>query len=418
MELYYVVGILITLSTMFAMVNNKVFKMPKEIGLMFIAMIFSFSLLVLGACGVNQIKEFALSVVNIVDFNKTLMLWMLAPLLFNGAKNVNLDDLIEKKWEVGILATVSVFISAVVISVIMYYVFIILGIPQSPVSCFILGSLMSPTDPIAAIGILIKVKIPKGLETKFVGESLFNDGFGIVMFLVALEVDRIGHFSSSHCIALFFEEVIGGSILGLLFGLIAFWAHKITEDYLIEILISLSLVFGGYATALFISENYIHVSGPIMIVVSGLFIGNHGRRFAMSRKTRVRLDMFWNIFEHLLNLFLFVLIGLELLVINTNIDYVKASVIAVVVVLFARYLSVLIPIKIMKLFGKKFAKWTEIIMTWGGLRGGISIALALSLPESSFRELFIHVAYFVVGFSILVQGTTIKPLVKKILKKI
>ena len=277
--------------------------------------------------------------------------------------------------------------------------------------CLLFGALISPTDPIAVLGILKTAGAPKSLETKMAGESLFNDGVGIVLFLVILDlVTGTQAISISHIGLLFMQEVIGGALLGWILGYVAYRMIRSVDQYQVELLITLSLVTGGYACA-----NALHFSGPIAIVVAGLLIGNQGRLLGMSEATRHHLDIFWELIDEILNAVLFVLVGLEVLVLTFTSTFLFTGLLLIPLVLFSRLVSVSIPILCLRPF-RTFSPGTIRIMTWGGLRGGISIALALSIPPGDERDVILAITYTVVVFAILVQGLTLGKLVKQTMK--
>jgi CPA1 family monovalent cation:H+ antiporter len=272
--------------------------------------------------------------------------------------------------------------------------------------CLLIGSLIAPTDPVAVIGILKNAGVPKSLETKITGESLFNDGIAVVVFLVIMGIVTGGHdVTAKHIILLFIEEAIGGVFFGLAIGWLAYWMLKSVDNYQVEVLLTLALVMGGYGLA-----NAIHISGPIAIVVAGILIGNKGRFLAMSERTREHLDSFWELMDEIFNAVLFLLIGLEVLLLTINGSYLIAGLVMIPVVLAARFISVGLPVTFMRLL-RDFSPNAVKIMTWGGLRGGISVALALSIPRGPGRETLLTITYIIVVFSILVQGLTLKRLV-------
>jgi CPA1 family monovalent cation:H+ antiporter len=405
MELFNIMAILITLSALFGYLNYRFIKLPTIIGLMLISMLMSIFLVVLGNLGLG-VEKYWMPVVQSIDFNKTLMVGMLSFLLFAGALQVDIGELLRQKWEVIVYATVGVFISTALVGALSYCILGWLGIKMQLIYCLLFGALISPTDPIAVIGMLRNAAAPKSLEVQIAGESLFNDGIGVVLFAVLLEM-ATGHHTTyiSDAISLFATETIGGAIFGLGIGWIAYRILKSIDNYQIEILVTLSLVTGGYALA-----SAINISGPIAIVVAGLLIGNHGRKFAMSEVTRNNLEMFWELIDVILNSVLFVLMGLELLVLQLSLTYVLAAVATIFIVLLSRFVSIGTPMRLLA-FRKKFSLSTLIIMTWGGLRGGIAVALALSLPVGYERNIIIAITYGVVVFSVLVQGLTFKSLI-------
>ncbi|MBT8123515.1 MAG: sodium:proton antiporter [Gammaproteobacteria bacterium] len=402
MSLFEIISLLLCLAAVFSYINYKYIKLPTTIGIMLLSLLFSLGLLLFGEFGFS-LDEQATVLVKSIDFNEALLHGMLSFLLFAGALHVNLNDLREQKWVIGTLATVGVISSTFIIGTVMYYILGWLGIPVAYIYCLVFGALISPTDPIAVMGILKLVGAPKTLETKIAGESLFNDGVGVVVFLVLLGIATGGdEMSALHVVELFAVEALGGVFFGLGLGYLGFFMLKGVDNYQVEALITLALVSGGYAFA-----ESIHISAPIAIVVAGLFIGNQGRTLAMSDNTRERLDDFWELIDEILNAILFLLIGVELLILTFTNQFMLAGLLAIPVVLLARFICVGIPIKIMSKF-RTFSPYATTILTWGGLRGGISVALALSIPDGPAREPLLVITYFIVVFSILVQGLTIK----------
>jgi CPA1 family monovalent cation:H+ antiporter len=410
MSVFQVFASLLTLTALFSYLNYRFIKLPTTIGVMLIALIASLGLIALQYFGFN-IAPMSARVLQNVDFGQTLLQGMLSFLLFAGALHINLNDLADQKWIITILAVVGVLISMFVFGTAIYLVLIWLNLTLSYAWCLLFGALISPTDPIAVLGILKSAKVTKSLETQISGESLFNDGIGVVVFIVLLEIVVRGDQPSFvHISTIFLEEAVGGAVVGLLLGWITYRLLKGVDQYQVEVLLTLALVAGGYALA-----NAIHTSGPIAIVCAGVLIGNRGRRFAMSATTREHLDAFWELVDEILNGLLFVLIGLEVLVVTFTRDVLFAGLLAIPAILFARWVSVAAPVLVMSRW-QKFSPGTVTIMTWGGLRGGISVALALSLPASSERELVLAMTYVLVVFSILVQGLTIKQVVIRFMR--
>lgn len=408
MNLFNIIAILITLSAVFSYINYRYIKLPTSIGLMLIALLMSLSLIALKHFSLDFVPQVRL-LLESVNFSETLMHGMLSFLLFAGALHVNINDLSKQKWVITLLATVGVLLSTIIIGYTSSWVLGRFGIELPLIYCMLFGALISPTDPIAVLGILKTAGAPKSLETKIAGESLFNDGMGIVIFIVLLGIATGEHQASVVNVSwLLAQEVLGGIICGLVIGYLAFLLLRNVDNYQVEILITLALVTGGYALA-----NVLHVSGPIAIVIAGLLIGNQGRSLAMSDKTREHLDMFWELVDEILNGILFVLIGLEVLVLNLSMNYVVAGVFIIPIVLVARFVSVGLPVTILRM-RREFSPNAVRIMTWGGLRGGISIALALSLPGGLERDTVLTVTYIVVVFSILVQGLTISRMVRQL----
>ena len=406
MTLFNIIAVLVTLSAIFSYINYRYIRLPGTIGLMLIALLVSLGLIAMGPLGFG-FEEKARLLLRSIDFDETLLHGMLSFLLFAGALHINLEDLSQQKWIITSLATLSVIGSTFLVGILSWWVFIMLGLGLPMMYCFLFGALISPTDPIAVLSILKGMRVPKSLETKISGESLFNDGVAVVIFLILLDIVTKGHAITPEAIVfLFAREALGGIVFGLAIGLLAYWMLKRVDNYQVEVLITLGLVTGGYALA-----DTLHISGPISIVVAGLLIGNHGRLFAMSEKTRTNLDMFWELVDVILNAVLFVLIGLEVLVLTFTREYLTAAILVIPIVLLVRFISVGVPVTLLRFF-RSFSPHVVKILTWSGLRGGISIALALSLPASPQRDVILAVTYGVVVFSILVQGLTIRKVVR------
>lgn len=417
MHLFTIASILIVLSAIFGYVNVRFMKLPNTIGLMIIAILFTLGLFT-SALIDDSLLMMAENLIAQIDFETVLLDIMLGFLLFAGAMHTNFDQLKVQRWPVLIFATVGVITSTVLVANFSYYLFHGLGIDVKYIHCLLFGALISPTDPIAVLGIMKKAGVPKKLETKIVGESLFNDGVGVVVFLTLFSVAGSGDHGShggsdlNSILILFGQEVLGGILFGAIIGYLTYRLLKSIDDYEIEVMITLACVMGGYVLA-----HKLHLSAPLAIVVAGLIVGNDTvRDTAMSNTTEMFVDRFWELVDILLNALLFVLIGLELLVVNFQMNYVTAGLVSIVLVLLARFLSLLLPVAI---FAKKleFLPHTTKIMAWGGLRGGISIALALSIPEHMNRDLFLTITYIVVVFSIIVQGLSIGKLATKLIGK-
>ncbi len=406
MDFFNIIAILVTLAGLLSYFNHRFLKMPTTIGLMLVAMLLSLALIGLNQIGLD-IKTPAARILSEIDFSKTLLEGLLSYLLFAGALHVNLDDLAAQKRVVGILATAGVVGSTFIVGTAMYWVAGLLGFEIRYLYCLLFGALISPTDPVAVIGIMKSAGAPKSLETKVSGESLFNDGIGVVLFLVLLGLATGEHHLTAGYVAkLFLLEAVGGVLYGLIIGWITYRMLRSVNNYQVEVLLTLALVTGGYALA-----TTIHTSAPIAIVVAGLLIGNHGRRFAMSARTVEHLDTFWELVDEILNAVLFVLIGLEVMIISFSGKVFVAGVIAIPIVLLARFLCVGVAVFALKRF-REFTPKAVRILTWAGLRGGISVALALALPPGPERDTLLAVTYVVVVFSIVVQGLTIKRLVR------
>jgi len=411
MTVFQIIALLITLTAMFSYLNYRYFKLPATIGVMLIALLVSLGLIGAGYFA-PWVRDSAVRLLSQIDFDNTLMQGMLCFLLFAGALHINLNDLAEQKGVIAPLAIAGVVISMFVFGTLIHYALGWLGFDLSYAWCLLFGALISPTDPVAVIGILKDVKVPHTLEVQIAAESLFNDGIGVVAFIVLREIAVTGqHASAGHIGMLFLEQALGGAVFGFVIGWIAYLLLKSVDNYRVEMMLTLALVMGGYALAA-----VIHVSGPIAIVVAGLFIGNRGRRLAMSETTRKNLDAFWGLLDEILNALLFVLIGLEILVLAFTRDLFFAGLVAIPAILLARWVSVVVPVTVMRRW-RKFTPGTVTIMTWGGLRGGISVALALSLPAGHEREIVLAVTYIVVIFSILAQGLTLKRIVRRLVKR-
>ena len=401
-----VAALLLSLAAVFSFVNYRYIRLPTAIGVMLIAIVMSLAVVALGYLGFESLRTQAAATLAGIDFNVTLMHGMLSFLLFAGALHINLGDLAGRKWIISFLATVGLVATTLIVGVLAWVVFRVLHLEISFIYCLLFGALIAPTDPVAVLGIMKRAGVSKSLETKIVGESLFNDGVAVVVFLVLAEIAFGGHeVTIGHVTLLFVEESLGGALFGFAIGWVTYWMLKRVDNYQVEVLLTLALVMGGYALA-----RAIHVSGPIAMVVAGILIGNRGRVMAMSEQTRHRLDSFWELIDEILNAVLFLLIGFEILVITIERDYVTAGLIMIPVVLLARFVSVGVPVTLMRR-RRTFSPRAIRIMTWGGLRGGISVALALSIPLGPERVVLVTVTYVVVVFSILVQGLSVGKLV-------
>jgi CPA1 family monovalent cation:H+ antiporter len=361
----------------------------------------------LGKLGFDS-EQLAQEVLAKVQLDQALLNGMLSFLLFAGALQVDLTDLAKRKWAVGFLASLGVIVSTAIAGIAMWGIFGTLGHAVPLIWCLLFGALISPTDPISVLAILKSAHVEKSLEMKMAGEALLNDGVAVVIFVVLLGIVVGGEAATfPHVAAVFAQEVLGGALFGLAIGYTAYRMLASVDHYQVEILITLALVTGGYALAL-----QWHLSGPIAIVVAGVLIGNHGRKYAMSARSRERVDMFWELVDEILNAVLFVMIGLELLRLDLDLTYAWATALAIPAVLLARFVSVALGALVPGLRAD-FTPRVIGVLTWGGLRGGISVALALSLPGGPHRDAIIAVTYVVVVFSILVQGLTLSRVTKK-----
>ena len=404
-----VAAILISVSALFAYVNHRFLGLPTTIGVMVIAMMASLLIYVVSLLGFGDFHSQATHLLEGIDFNRTLLHGMLSFLLFAGALHVNLSDLSKQKWIILSLATVGVCISTFLVGTITFYLLAFLSCHLPFIYCLLFGALISPTDPIAVMATVKRLGVSKELETTIAGESLFNDGVGVVVFMVLLMLLQSPEQLNVGDIALLFaEEALGGIVFGLILGALGYYLINTIDNYKVEVLITLALVMGGYGLAM-----YLHTSGPIAVVVAGLITGSVLRKHAMSDRTRRSVDDFWELIDEILNVILFALIGLEMLIIPFEAEWFVAGLLLILVVVSVRVVSVGVPIR---LIGLKHAVAPHLvkILTWGGLRGGISVALALSLPEGEFRDLVLFITYIIVVFSIIVQGMTIGPLIKKL----
>lgn len=406
MSLFEIIAVLISLAALFSYLNERFIRLPATIALMLIALLMSLGLIGLDLLGLG-VAERAEALLSQVDFNQALMHGMLGFLLFAGALHVNLNDLASQKWVITLLATLGVVLSTLIIGLLSWWLLGRIGIELPLVYCLLFGALISPTDPIAVLGILKTANAPKSLATKITGESLFNDGIGVVVFLVIFGIAVEGRpASAASILELLLLEAGGGILFGLALGGLAYYLLKQVDNYSVEILVSLAVVTGGYALA-----EVLHFSAPIAVVVAGLLIGNHGRLLAMSEHSREHLDTFWKLTDEILNAVLFVLIGLEILVLSFSGQYLVAGVLLIPIVLLARLASVSVPVFLLR-WRRRFSPNVVKVMTWGGLRGGISVALALSIPDGPERDVILVATYVIVVFSILVQGLTIGRLVR------
>lgn len=457
MDIFTVSSVIIVLSAVFGYVNVRFLKLPNTIGLMVIAIVFTLAIFT-STLFTDRFLSMADRLISLIDFEHVLLDVMLGFLLFAGAMHTNFDQLRVQRWPVLVFATLGILVSTFLCGTLVYFSFRFLNFEVTYIHCLLFGALISPTDPIAVLGILKKANVPKKLETKIVGESLFNDGVGVVIFLTIMSIAASGqgaggrneptasptrqtaatkhdespdhdqedaaHGDVAHdggeshhgeatvsgVLKLFGQEVFGGMLFGLVIGYSTFLLLKSIDDYEIEVLITLACVMGGYCFA-----HYLGLSAPLAIVVAGLFVGNDTMRgTAMSATTERYVDHFWELMDMVMNAILFVLIGLEILILTFQRDYILATAFATIIVLASRFFSLLLPVRF---FAKKlqFAPHTTTIMTWGGLRGGISIALALSLPKEMNRDLFVTVTYGVVVFSIIVQGLSVGVLAKRLI---
>ena len=409
MDYYIIIAALIFLAALFGFINARFLKLPTTIGLMLITIVYTLAVFALSYFDDTLLRA-EIQLIREIDFEKVLMDYMLSFLLFAGALHTNFEQLKVQRWPILAFATLGVLVSTFLVGTLVFYLLQLLGLQVDFIYCLLFGSLISPTDPIAVLGILKKAKVPKKLETKIVGESLFNDGVGVVVFLTIFGIAsaKDSPVTPVDILTLFGQEVLGGILLGMIIGWITYKMMKTIDDFSTEVIITLAAVMVGTVLA-----TKLHLSAPLAMVVAGLLIGNDRvRTAAMSETTEHYVDKFWELIDILLNAILFVLIGMEMLILTYQNSYLLAGVIAIPLVLVSRYLSLWLPIRVFK-DKLDFVPKTNLIMTWGGLRGGISIALALSLSEDMYRDMFLVMTYIIVVFSILVQGLTVEKLVKR-----
>jgi len=414
MGIFDILAILLVLAAVLGWLNHRYVGFPMTVGLMAMGLGLSL-ILVLISPYYPGLEQDAARLLASIDFDQALLHGVLGFLLFAGALHIDLSDLREHGLVITVLATIATLLSTCIVGGLIWLVLGTLGWSLPLLTCLLFGALISPTDPIAVLGILKSLGAPQQLSAQIAGESLFNDGVGVVIFLALLEFGSAGagtDIPAGEIAALFAREAIGGIVFGLVAGLIAFWMLKQVDNYQVELLISLGLVTGGYALA-----DRWHLSAPLAAVVAGLLIGNHGRAFAMSARTREHLDTFWELVDEILNALLFVLLGLEVLVLPLGAGEIVAGLLAIPIVLIARFFATGVPIRLIGRLAQ-FAPHSVKLLTWGGLRGGISVALALSLRghlPAEQADVLLVMTYVVVVFSILVQGLTIKPLLRRYL---
>lgn len=408
MTIFQLLGMVTTVIALFGYINHRFIRLPDTLGITAVGLVVSTVLVLIGQHEPSAIR-WAQQLVASIDFSEVVFHGMLPLLLFAASLHVNVAEIAKEKTAIFVLATVGVVISTGIVGVLMYYGLAAAGMPLGLVYCLLFGALISPTDPIAVMSVLKKVGVSKSLETKISGESLFNDGTAVVAYLLLLGIAAQTAEPTAVSIGtMLLKEVVGALLLGLVVGYGAVQMIRGVDSYPVEILITLSLATAGYALA-----ETLHVSAPLAVVVMGLVMGNLGAAKAMSEKTKAHLFGFWELLDELLNLLLFGLIGLQVLALDVATHHLWIGGMAIVIVLFARWVSVGLPLAAMSPF-RTFAPHAVKILTWGGLRGGISIALALSLPKFEGRDLLISATYVVVLFSLLVQATSLSKLLRKL----
>ncbi|MBX9586740.1 MAG: sodium:proton antiporter [Gammaproteobacteria bacterium] len=408
MSIYTIASIVLTLAVAATYLNERFIKMPTTIAIMSASILLSLLLIVFGRYSHFGLGEIITKQISQLDFHALLIDGMLSFLLFAGSLHVDLGTLKQHKWEIGVLAMLGTVASTFLVGIFIYFILPLISLHLDFIYCLLFGALISPTDPIAVLATFKELNAPKQLDVKVAGESLFNDGVGIVMFLSLYQLAFSQTPLSWQDVSLLFvQQAIGGIAYGLACGVIITKLIKAIDNYKVEILLTLVVTSGAYILA-----NTLGVSGPLAMVAAGIYIGNSGRHTAMSEKSRNNLDTFWELIDEILNAVLFLLIGFELLILETSVSSIIAAIIAIPLVLFVRFLTVAAPMALFKL-RRKYAPYTISILVWGGLRGGLAVALALALPQSKNRELILLMTYAVVLFSILIQGMTIKSLVEK-----
>lgn len=401
MTLLQIASLLIVLAGVFGAINYLFLKLPSTIGILVVALFASFAVIASDALfPALTVEERIRAQVLELEFSDALLEGMLGLLLFAGALHVKLSDL-RKAWLViSLMATVGIGLSTAIVGFGFSW---FTGMPL--MIALVFGALISPTDPVAVLGVLREAKLPKSLETKIAGESLFNDGVGYVVFLVLVGLAFAAEGSNGSGLAdaarLFVQEALGGVVLGLVLGWLTFRVMRLIDDYSLEVLITLGLAFGGYELAV-----WLHVSAPIMAVCAGLLIGDIGAKHGMSEETRQYVDAFWKMIDEILNAVLFLMIGIEVFAVAFETDLLIAGFMAIFLSLLARLIAVSLPVLLLKPF-RRFSAGIIPIMTWGGLKGGISVALALSLPDGEWTPAILTATYIVVIFSIIVQGLTV-----------
>ena len=402
-------AIFLSITALLTYVNHRFIGLPTTIGVMVFSILLSIGAIFLGFLGFDQLIDYEVSLLRQLDFTEVLLDGMLSMLLFAAALHVNIGDLKRYKLPIGILACVGTLVSALLIAGALYLMLPLFGFELSFLWCLLFGALISPTDPIAVMGILASAGAPKSIETVIAGESLFNDGIGVVIFVLLLGILSSGDIPTANYVAhTLAVEAGGGIIFGLILGAILYYMLKSIDSYQEEVLLTLAGVIGGYALA-----SHWHLSGPLAMVTMGLMVGNRGRALAMSDKTRHYVDLFWELIDEILNAILFVLIGLEVVMIAYSANLFIAGALTIIIALISRFIVV-------GMTTKTFHRQLDLptgawkVLTWGGLRGGISVALVLQLPTGSERDILLALTYAVVIFSILVQGLSVGKVAKSI----
>lgn len=412
MNIYELIAALICLTAILAYINHKYIKLPSAIGLLIVSMLLSFIVLILDYYGFSFMKEMS-TIIGSVDFNRVLMGGMISFMLFAAAIHIPLKDLLPEKRPILVFSTIGVLLSTFIVGTFLFYLLPFAGQDISYVNCLLFGALISPTDPIAVLGIIRETKLPRSLEMKISGESLFNDGVAVVVFATIYQIanSSANDFSLTSSLLLFLREAVGGILFGAAIGYGGYLLLRSINSYKVEVLITLAIVMGGYSVA-----QYIHVSGPLAMVVSGLLVGNLSKIDGWSEKTKEYLEKFWELIDEILNAVLFVWIGLEILIIHPPDNFFILSLEVIFVIVLARWISIALPTLLIPM-KEKISQKTVAVMVWGGLRGGLSLAMALSLNHKMNKELFLYLAYIVVIFTIVFQGLSLKKVVSMLFKQ-
>ena len=410
MEIYNIITLVVVLAAVFGYINHRFIKLPGTIGIMIISLVASLAVVGIGSISPKFFYK-TTQAIGLIDFDTLLLKIMLSFLLFAAAIRIDSKKLKKERLSIIVFSTIGVIISTFVIGALMFVVTSVLGLQVNFLSCLLFGSLISPTDPIAVISILRKANIPASLETKISGESLFNDGVAVVLFITFYEIAQIGvnSISVGKIAWLFIREAGGGLLFGAILGYFGYMALRSIDNYALEVMITLAIVMGGYSLA-----DTMHISGPLAMVVAGLITGNKSLGEVVKDTTRDYIQKFWDMIDKLMNAVLFLLIGFEMLIVPFNFTLLWLGCVTIVIVLFGRLVSVFFPIILLKY--SSFAKNTIPILTWGALRGGISVALALSVPKEMYGNMFVSLTYIVVLFSIIVQGLTLGKFARKLSK--
>ncbi len=415
MTVFEISAFLIGLSALFGYLNHQYLRVPHTIGLVLMALAASVTVIVIDLVAPDaHVGRLITDVLDQIDFHEALMHGMLSFLLFAGALHVDFSVFRTRLRAIGVLATLGTMISTFAVGTGIWLLFDLFDADLPFIWALVFGALISPTDPVAVLGLFKSVNVPETLEAKMAGESLFNDGVGVVVFTVVVSIAVAGSTGTgglgvAEVAELFFTEVFGGAVLGIVAGYIGYRAMYHIDEHNLEVLITLAVVMVGYAVAI-----RLHMSGPIAMVIAGLFIGDKGMKYAVSDNTRDHLRKFWSLLDEILNSALFLLIGLEVLVIARADTPVALALLAIPLTLAARWLSIYIPISLLSRW-ETFTKGAVPVLVWGGLRGGIAVALALSLPANEYKETILTLTYAAVLFSIVVQGLSIKALVRRVI---